>query len=106
MTSTSKKMKTIKSNSRNAARIAEKVIRRSTNKVQAVANKPVAKVKAGGKAALKKAAPKARKQKKKAVGFLASVKEGVQTGIETMGGLVKKVTPNTLLPKSAKSRPK
>lgn len=82
------------------------VTKKSAAKVKPATKKVVARPNATVKPATKKAAPKARTGKKKTEGVIQTVKEGVQTGIQAVGDLVKKVTPNALLTKSAKSKRK
>ena len=56
--------------------------------------------------ATKKPASRAKTAKKSGSGLIQSVKEGVQTGLHAVTDLVKKVTPDSLLPRSAKARKK
>lgn len=52
----------------------------------------------------KKTSVKSKSGKKKAAGLMRTVKKGVQSGIHAVGDLVKKVTPDALLPQSVKTR--
>ena len=80
--------------------------KRTVAKSKVVAKKTVSQ----GKAAVKKAAPKAkaaaRKTAKKADGIMDSVKDSVASGLKSVGDFVKQVTPDALLPKSAKAKRK
>ena len=80
--------------------------KRTVAKGRVAAKKTVAK----GKAAVKKDVPKARtaarKTTKKADGIMDTVKGSVASGLKSVGKFVKQVTPDALLPKSAKSKRK
>ena len=89
----------------------------AVKKATAAAQRTVAKSKVAakqavrqGQAAVKKAAPKvkavARKTAKKADGIIDTVKDSVASGLKTVGDFVKQVTPDALLPKSAKAKRK
>jgi len=77
---------------------------------KASTTKAVAKAKATAKTAAKKVVPKtkvaAKKATKKAEGIYETVKENVASGMKTVGKFVKQVTPDVLLPNSAKSKRK
>jgi hypothetical protein len=90
-TKTKATTKTVKANARKAAA-----------KVKPAVKKAVAK--SGAKPTAKKVSANTAKGKKKAAGLIQTVKQGVHTGIEKIGDLIKKVTPDALLPKSAKSK--
>lgn len=75
-------------------------------KAKPVAKKATAKVKAklAARPVAKKAAPRTKAGKKKSTPLLQSVKEGVQTGLHAVTDLVKKVTPEVLLPHSSNGK--
>ena len=84
----------------------------AVKKATAAAQRTVAKSKVAakktvrqGQAVLKKAAPKV-KTAKKADGIMDTVKDSVASGLKTVGDFVKQVTPDALLPKSAKAKRK
>ena len=89
---------------------AAKSVKAATKKPAAKApptpKKTVAKPKVAVKPTAKKTSVKPKTTKKKPAGVIQTVKQGVQTGIGAVGDLVKKVTPDVLLPKSAKSKRK
>lgn len=60
--------------------------------------------KASAKRPAKKATPRAKAVRKNSSGLIQSVKDGVQTGLHAVTDLVKKVTPDALLPRSAKTK--
>jgi len=82
------------------------VVKKATAKAKSAVKKAVVKTKASAKPTARKVSTAATKGKKKATGLIQTVKAGVQSGIETVGDLVKKVTPDVLLPKRSKSRRK
>ena len=89
---------------RTAKTSASKVVART----KAVAKKVTSKAgaKAAAKRPTKKAAPRAKAGKKNSSGLMQSVKDGVQTGLHAVTDLVIKVTPDALLPRSAKAKKK
>ena len=101
---TKKVIKATKTNAANVAREAKGTAKRYVKKVQTAAKKGVAAAKTKAEAAAKKVAVKAKTQKKKAVGFVQNVKDGIHTGMEAVGDLLKKITPDALLPNAAKSK--
>ena len=92
---TQKSIKAVKSTTKKAAA-----------KVKPAAKKATAKVKAVAKPAARKSSTKSKAGKRKAPGLMQSVKDGMQTGIDAVTDLVKKVTPDSLLPKPSKARRK
>ena len=101
---TKKVIKAVKATAKNAADKAKTTAKRSLKKVQTAAKKVVAKAKTSAKTTAKKVSAKAKTQGKKPVGFMQNVKDSIHTGMEAMGELIKKITPDALLPDSAKSK--
>jgi hypothetical protein len=64
------------------------------------------KAKATPKRAAVRPASRVKTGKKNVSGLMRSVKEGVQTGLHAVTDLVKKVTPDALLPRAAKPKRK
>jgi len=83
---------------------ASKVVKRTNT----VAKKATAatKAKATVKPATRKPVSRSKAKKKNVSGLMRSVKEGVQTGLHAVTDLVKKVTPDALLPRTAKPKRK
>ena len=105
-TKTKKVIKVAKATAKNAASKAKTTANRSVKKVQTAVKKGVAKAKAGAKKTVRKVSAKAKTQKKKAAGFIQNVKDGIHTGMEAVGEMLKKITPDAMLPDSAKSKGK
>jgi len=76
--------------------------KKTVRKGAATAKKAIARGKSISRAAAKKL-PARRRATKATAGFVDHLKENVQSGIDAVGRMVKKVTPDALLPKSAKS---
>lgn len=94
---TSKPKTTPKSSPKKAVAKVKPAVKKAATKVKTkTAAKPVA----------KKATPRTSVRKKKSAPLLQSVKESVQTGLHAVTDLVKKVTPDALLPHPAKARRK
>lgn len=89
---------------RTAKATASKVVAR-TKSAAKVTSKVAAKAPAR-RPARKAAPPRAKAAKKNSSGLIQSVKDGVQTGLHAVTDLVKKVTPDALLPRSAKTKRK
>ncbi|HSI14587.1 MAG TPA: hypothetical protein VK961_21225 [Chthoniobacter sp.] len=100
MASPTKKTKS----TRTAKPTASKVAAKTKAVAKKVTAKPSAKVAA--KRPTKKAAPRTKAAKKNSSGLMQSVKDGVQTGLHAVTDLVIKVTPDALLPRSAKAKKK
>lgn len=81
-------------------------VKKTAAKAKPAVKKAVAKAKAGARSVACKAPAKSPAQKKKPATLMQSVKAGVQAGLGSVGDLVKKVTPDALLPKSAKAKRK
>lgn len=77
--------------------------KRVATKAKPASKKPAA-PKSRAKPAVKKVPAKTAATKRKSPSLMQSVQKGVRSGIESVGDLVKKVTPDALLPKSAKSK--
>jgi hypothetical protein len=75
-------------------------------KVKPVVRKAVAKAKTATKPVPKRASATPKSAKQKTSGLLDSVKHGVQSGLEAVGDLVKKITPAALQPGSARTKRK
>ncbi len=88
------------------AKVVKATVKKTATKPKSATKKPAVKGRSGAKSATKKPTAKARTTKKRSPGLMQSVKKGVQAGIDSMGDLVKKVTPDALLPKSAKAKRK
>ncbi len=101
---TKKVIKAVKATAANVARKAKTTAKRSVMKVQTAAKKGGAVAKTKAKAAAKKVAVKAKTEKKNAVGFIQNVKDQLHSGMEAVAEVFKKITPDALLPKSAKSK--
>jgi len=83
-----------------------KATKAPAKKVAAKAKPVIRKSATSAKPVVKKASRKVPAGKKKGAGILETVKQGVQSGIEAVGDLVKKVTPDSLLQKPVKSKRK
>jgi len=94
------------SKTQKAIKAVKSTTKKAAAKVKPAAKKAPAKVKAVTRPAARKISTKSKAGKKKAAGLMQSVKEGMQTGIEAVTDLVKKVTPDSLLPKPSKARRK
>jgi hypothetical protein len=88
-----------------AVKTVKSAARRREARVKPSLNRAVSKAKSSAKPVGKKGPAQARARKKKnATGFIQSVKDGVHSAMETAGDLVKRVTPDALLPDSAKAK--
>jgi len=76
--------------------------KKTVRKGAATARKAIAKGKSISRGAAKKL-PTRRRATKATTGFVDHLKQNVKSGIDAVGRMVKKVTPDALLPKSAKS---
>lgn len=91
---------------KSATKAVKATAQRVATKVKPVVKKAVAKAQSTAKPAARKASAKIGTAKTKSTGLMQTVKKGVQAGIVSVSDLVKKVTPDALLPKSAKSKRK
>ena len=89
-----------------ATKTVKSTAKKAAAKVRPAARKATAKVKATARPAAKKNSAKAKTGKKKAAGLMQSVKAGMQTGIDAVTGLVKRVAPDSLVSKPTKRRRK
>jgi hypothetical protein len=80
--------------------------KKAGRQVLGTGQKAVVKAKSAAKPVVRSAVEKAKTVKKKTEGFIQTVKDTVQDGIESAGKLVKKITPDALLPKSGKTKRK
>lgn len=99
---------TSKTKKTTSARTAKPSASKVMTRTKAVAKKATAttKAKVSPKRAAGKSASRAKAGKKNVSGLMRSVKEGVQTGLHAVTDLVKKVTPDSLLPRAAKPKRK
>ena len=91
-----------------SARTTKPSVGKVAKRTKTVARKAIAatKAKAALKPATRKPVSRSKAKKKNASGLMRSVKEGVQTGLHAVTDLVKKVTPDALLPRTAKPKRK
>lgn len=102
-TKTKKAIKSLKATAKDVAGKAKVAAKRSVKTVQKAAQKGMTNAKAAAKKTVRKASAKVT-QSKKTGGFIQNVKDSIHTGMEAMGDVLKKITPNALLPDSAKSK--
>lgn len=102
-TKTKKAIKTLKATAKDMAGKAKVAAKRSVKTVQKAAKKGITKAKAAARKTVSKASAKVTPGKK-AGGFIQNVKDSIHTGMEAMGEVLKKITPDALLPDSAKSK--
>ncbi len=88
----------------NVARKARTPAKRSVTKVQTAVKNDVGKAKPSADSTTKKVSAKAKVHGKKPAGFVQNIKESIHTGIEAVGAFFQKITPDALLPDSAKSK--
>ena len=87
-----------------AVKAVKSTARKTAAKAKPALKRAVSKAKSSAKPLVRKVSAKAKAGKKKATGFIQSVKDGVHSAMESAGDFVKKVTPDALLPDSAKSK--
>ena len=92
------------SKTKKAVKVVKAKVSEASAKVKPALRKAVAKAKSAAKPIAKKVAAKAKAGRKEATGFIQHVKDGVHAAMESVGDFVKKVTPDALLPDSAKSK--
>lgn len=60
----------------------------------------MAKAKASPKTGARTVAAKAKMRGNKSGGFIQNIKDGIHTGIEAMGVMLKKITPDSVVPEN------
>ena len=83
---------------------AKPLAKKPAAKSKPVAKKAPARSKTAAKPAVRKPSAKPGARRKKPATLLQTVKKTVQTGLDKVGAAVKSITPDALLPKSAKPK--